>query len=147
MKIETKDEMGENVNRLVISENIKMNILPNREHGFLVTGKEIARALGLNENSVKTNKSYHKKDLKLGVHFISTYHTVLWTYKGLLWYSQHMQGGFKKEMTDWYVKEMTSGNQDIYHITQAQMVSIMDDVCQIIDDKIRLSLAKKLLNI
>jgi len=53
-----------------VSENLEVVLIPNSDHEFLMTTKEVAAAYGINPNTLRGHKRDHKDELFDGKHFI-----------------------------------------------------------------------------
>ena len=155
------------VNRNIaqITANITMRVIPSERHGFLVTTKELARAINVSAYTIRTHKS--RGDFKLDVHFIDNFDVhddesnldircTVWTKKGVIKQSGHLRSGYSKELRDWAENQQT-GNSTVLpaaqtpvkrkhnRITPERMLSIVAKVSKIEDSVLRESIIDELM--
>lgn len=152
--------------RLKIAEGVELRVIPSDVHGFLVTTKEISRALKVSKDTIRANKC--RGDFKEGVHILSNYEVkdadgllpvqcTVYTRKGLMQQAYHLRSGYSRQLRDWAEDFLMGRNSPRTNIkalpqkrrhnrlTDARLLDIMRDVCQINDVNLRISISDKLM--
>lgn len=65
-----KEKSKDKTISLAVTNDLIVRVIPNENHEFLMTTKQVAAGYGATYHSVKMSKSRHKKELIEGVHFI-----------------------------------------------------------------------------
>lgn len=160
---------------LTVTEGLTVTILPDSNHEFLMTTREVASGYGTSAYSIR--KAFLRNHLELteGKHFIKGVdilsnpsgmqvqpHQVFWTKRGIVRLGFFIKSERAKLFRDWAEELIIMLDNQQNHIaqppkkalptkrnhnrlTQERLVSILADVCRIEDKEIRLSLTKKLI--
>lgn len=156
---------------LQVTDGLTVAILPNSNHEFLMTTKQVASGYGVNHSTINRHKLDHEEELIDGKHYLSTVsipHSAspgsskgtLWTKRGIIRLGFFIKSKQARMFRDWaedlvldkitqakQPKQVTEGarsRRGHNRLTPQRMVSIMADVCRITDDEVRLSLVEKI---
>lgn len=152
---------------LQIADNVSMKVLPSDKHVFLITTKELARAVGVTEGSIRSTKHRYQSNFKEDVHLISNFTftdeeqkrevtATVWTQKGVIEQIKYTRQGNGVVFRTWAeqigndkpVKAVSakSSNRKSKHnrLTQERIVDMLIDVTKIQDEEIRASLTRKI---
>jgi len=150
--------------KLIISENVIMNVIPDPEHIFLYTTIEMARALHVSAEGIRTQKCLYRNSLQEGYHYIDNYivpdpergiisRCTIYTYKHLVWYSEHIRAGYAWDLRAWakkgkhdFFNEIKVSHQKQNSITPERMNVLLCDIARIKDEEIRLRLLDNLMD-
>lgn len=159
---------------LQVTEGLTVTILPDSNHEFLMTTKELANGYGSSEYVVRQNKSTNPIEFIEGKHFVKGVsiphtlpnaqpHQIFWTKRGVVRLGFFIKSERAKLFRDWAEdlvlqkmetvsqgltssQALTAGKRKHNRLTQERLVSIMADVCRINDHQLRLSISNKLLS-
>jgi hypothetical protein len=110
-----KNEAG-NLLPMVVTGGVTVSVLPNAEHGYLMTTKEVAKGYGVNDYTIRKNKERLDFELVEGKHYVTAvtishgelpgalkipHNTVLWTKRGIVRLGFAMRGERAKLFRDW----------------------------------------------
>lgn len=160
---------------LKVADNLKVTILPNSDHEFLMTSKEVANGYGICNSRLSHHLKNHKSELTEGKHFVkgialsATPHKGaqpnqrFWTKRGIVRLGFFIQSEQAKLFRDWAEDLIikVEEQKDLFNqvtptkalpakrkhnrLTQDRMVDLLADVCQIEDKDLRMSITNKLL--
>ena len=160
--------------KMQVTAELAVSILPNAEHEFLMTTKEVAHGYGTSEYVIRRSKSDHSAELIEGKHFIKGVrisdtlgknaqpHQVFWTKRGIVRLGFFIKSERAKLFRDWaedlIINVLEAGENFLQpvpvlqapkkrnhnRLTQDRMISILADVAKIEDSALRLSLISKL---
>ncbi|MDR0829859.1 MAG: hypothetical protein LBN95_07090 [Prevotellaceae bacterium] len=96
--------------RVELSPGIILKVVPSSEHTFLVSTKEIARALKVSASALRANKM--RGNFKKGIHFLDNYPIketggmlaqprTVYTRLGLIEHAYHIKSGYASQLRDW----------------------------------------------
>lgn len=160
--------------QMQVTAELAVNVLPNGEHEFLMTTKEVAHGYGTSDYIIRKTKERHDYELTEGKHYIKgvTFghtlpnaqpHQVFWTKRGIVRLGFFIKSERAKLFRDWAeeliisIDKMSTENflqpvpvlqlkkpRNHNRLTQERMISILSDVAKIDDKDLRLSLIAKL---
>ena len=163
----TKGNVSLNNNKqytvLQISENVSMQVIPSDKHIFLVTTKELARAIGITESSLRGAKHRYKEQFQEDIHFISNFmvkdevnkldvKTTVWSQKGVIEHVKYTRRGNSVVFRTWaeqitqnkpvkkIAKKPVSNKYKHNRITQDRLVDILIEVNKVEKKELRASL-------
>ena len=149
-----------------------MTILPDSNHEFLMSTKQVATGFGVSDYNIRQHKLEHSFELIEGKHFISgvsiphaastgSSKGTLWTKRGIVRLGFFIKSERAKLFRDWaeeLVIEKTMqptlfdvpakqlpAHRKHNRLTSERLLSIMADVARIDDREVRLSIANKLM--
>jgi hypothetical protein len=159
--------------KIQVADNLKVDIIPNDSHEFLMTSQEVAKGYGVDPSTLRGHKHTHKDELIEGKHFINgvgktnafgnqsvAHH---WTKRGIVRLGFFIKSERAKLFRDWAEDlmietiERASEVQSLIplpentprkhnRLTQERLVDILADVARIEDKELRLSIVDKLVN-
>lgn len=168
-----KNEAG-NLLPMTVTEGVTVNVLPNEQHEYLMTTKEVAYGYGTSPYAVRTAQMRHENELIEGKHFVKGVticytlpnaqpHQVFWTKRGIVRLGFFIKSERAKLFRDWaeelIIKLTQQPNlfstastfkplpkkRNHNRLTQDRMISILAKVCQIEDYELRISLTNELM--
>ncbi len=96
---------------LQVSETLSVGIMPNAEHEFLMSTKEVAFGYGVSDKTIRKHKVEHFDELTEGKHFVSAatfssgrnfkHNTTLWTKRGIVRLGFFIKSERAKQFRDW----------------------------------------------
>lgn len=113
--MEKKNESG-TLLPMTVTEGLTVNIIPNSNHQFLMTTKEVANGYGVTEYAIRKNKLSLSEELTEGKHFVTAvtigngelpgalrcaHNAVLWTRRGIVRMGFSMRSERAKLFRDW----------------------------------------------
>jgi hypothetical protein len=77
---------------LQVTEDLKVTVLPNSNHEFLMSSNEVAIGYGVSEHSIRQHKKRQASELTNGKHFVmgvtishsDPHNKVYWTKRGIV---------------------------------------------------------------
>ena len=101
--------------QMQVTAELAVNVLPNLEHEFLMTTKEVANGYGATEYAIRVSKMRHETELIEGKHFIIAqdvavtkcngdkipHNAVLWTKRGIVRLGFFIKSERAKLFRDW----------------------------------------------
>ena len=159
---------------LTVTEGLTVTILPNSNHEFMMSSKEVATGYGTSSYAIRMAQMRHSEELIDGKHFVKgvTFchtlpgaqpHQVFWTKRGVVRLGYFIKSERAKLFRDW-AEELIIEKVDQYkqstidfqmkqlpqrrnhnRLTSDRLLSIMADVARIDDRDVRLSIANKLM--
>lgn len=160
--------------KLNVTEELEVTILPNSDHEFLMTTRELAKGYGVSDYNIRQHKLKHVEELIEGKHFVTAvsitngnpkipHNSVLWTKRGIVrlgFFIKTEQGKYFRDWAEDLIIAMQNLQEEMFlqpvpvfeprkkrkhnRLTQDRMISILADVAKIEDSELRLSLIKKL---
>ena len=155
------------INRQVTND-LQVILIPDVEHEFLMTSKEVAKGYGIHQDTLRTHKRRNKEDLIEGKHFLSSVSvghgaspgaslTTLWTKRGVIRLGFIIESNRARLFRDW-VEDLVinvieqklpnlpdSPRRQHNRLTPERLIDILHDVCRIEDSQLRISISEKLL--
>lgn len=99
---------------LQVNNNLSVNILPNQEHEFLMTSKEVATGYGVAEKTVRNHLANNADELNEGKHFVKGAQILgtltgtnlqpsqtFWTKRGIVRLGFFIRSERAKQFRDW----------------------------------------------
>ncbi|MDD3688228.1 MAG: hypothetical protein PHE56_15885 [Bacteroidales bacterium] len=101
---------------LTVTEGLTVTVLPNSDHEFLMTSKEVANGYGVSPYSIRSTSSRHAAEIIEGKHYVSAvaicngkaksalnlpHNTVLWTKRGIVRLGFFIKSERAKLFRDW----------------------------------------------
>lgn len=158
---------------LQVTAELAVNVLPNLEHEFLMTTKEVAHGYGTSDYVIRKTKERHDFELIEGKHYFIAgtfchgemqlpHNAVLWTKRGIVRLGFFIKSERAKLFRDWaedvIIQTLENGENFLQpvpvlpapkkrnhnRLTQDRMIGILADVAKIEDSALRLSLISKL---
>jgi hypothetical protein len=159
---------------LTVTEGLTVAVLPNSDHEFLMTTKEVASGYGTTKYAIQ--QAFHRNSSELieGKHYATAlticqhdpkipHNSILWTKRGVVRLGFFIKSERAKLFRDWaedlvikladQVQQGTlfdtparqlPAKRHHNRLTPDRMVSIMADVCRVENSELRLSLVDKL---
>ena len=152
---------------LHVTDDLTVTILPNSNHEFLMTTKEVSTGYGIAEATLRTHKHRYKEELLENVHWITgvtnrngnsfpaTY--VMWTKAGVIRLGLFIRSERAKLFRDWVenlVLKFTepklvalpeTPKRKHNRLTAERLLDIMSEVVKIEDAELRLSISRKIM--
>lgn len=161
---------------LCVTEALSVHVMPDKNHEFLMTNKQVARGYGASEYSIRMAMSRNSSELLEGKHFIKGVtichtlsnaqpHQVFWTKRGIVRLGFFIKSERSKLFRDWAEDlvlnkieqgvlfatppQVQIGTEKRKHnrLTPDRLLSIMGDVVKIEDSVLRSAISSKLLNL
>lgn len=154
---------------LSVTEGIEVTIIPNHEHEYLMSTKEVAKGYGVTEYVVRQNKSFNLNEFEENKHFVKGVrishtlpnaqpHKVFWTKRGIIRLGFFIKSEKAKFFRDWAEDlvmnriegiltapiKIAEGKRKHNRLTQERLIDILTDVCQIENNELRIRIADKL---
>lgn len=113
--MEKNNEAG-NLLPMTVTEGVTVNILPNSNHEFLMTSKEVGHGYGVTDYSIRVIKLRHSDELIEGKHFVTAvticnsdlpkqlrcaHNAILWTKRGIVRLGFFIKSERAKLFRDW----------------------------------------------
>lgn len=158
---------------ITVTENLTVNVIPDVEHEYLMTTREVANGYGTSIYAINMARMRHDDELIEGKHFITAitkcysdiglpHNAILWTKRGIVRLGFFIKSDRAKLFRDWaeelvikidelrlsdvkQVRQVGEHKRNHNRLTQERLVSIMSDVCMITDDELRVRIARKLM--
>lgn len=156
---------------MTVTEGVTVNVLPNQNHEFLMTGKEVAFGYGVTDYNIRQHKLQRPDELTEGKHFVVAvsipnsgkipHNAILWTKRGIIRLGFFIKSERAKLFRDWAEDLIININEQRTlfgepvkslpakrkhnRLTQERMVSILADVCRIENSELRISITNKLM--
>lgn len=157
---------------LTVTEGLTVTILPDSNHEFLMSTKQVANGFGVSDYNIRQHKLEHSFELIEGKHFVSgvsiphaassgSSKGTLWTKRGIVRLGFFIKSERAKLFRDWaeelVIEKMAQPTlfdvpaKQLPHarkhnrLTSDRLLSIMADVARIDDREVRLSIANKLM--
>ena len=159
--------------KMQVTAELAVNVLPNTEHEFLMTTKEVAHGYGTSDYIIRKSKERHNFELIEGKHYIIAgtfchgdlqlpHNAVLWTKRGIIrlgFFVKSKQAILFRDWAEDVIINIMDNSENFLQpvpvlpapkkrnhnrLTQERMISILADVAKIDDKALRLSLITKL---
>lgn len=158
---------------LTVTEGLTVTVLPDSNHEFMMSTKEIAYGYGVTEYAIRQSKLRNERELIEGKHYLSgvtirhvaspgASKSTMWTKRGIVRLGFFIKSERAKLFRDWaeelVIEKMqrTAPVQPLRatalpkprnhnRLTSERLLSIMADVARIDDHDIRISIANKLM--
>lgn len=156
---------------LTVTEGLTVTVLPNLDHEFIMSTKEVAHGYGVSYGNIREHKRVNDEFIE-GKHFISCvritdsepHNKVYWTKRGIVRLGFFIKSVRAKLFRDWaedliikideqrdlfneVVKtKQLPAKRNHNRLTSDRLLSIMQDVCRIEDSRLRISISDKLMN-
>ena len=158
-----------------VSDDLEVVVIPNQDHEFLMTTKEVAQAYGISASTIRDHQRLNNDDLKEGRHFVKGVgifdtlgknaqpHQVFWTKRGIVRLGFFIKSERAKMFRDWaedlVIDQLEGGNtkqiiqalpevpkRKHNRLTSDRINDIMKYVCMIEDKSLRMIISEKLYN-
>ena len=151
---------------MTVTEGITVNVLPNRQHEFLMTTREVAAGYGVSEWLIRKHKENHPDELLEGKHFLGNVNIIhaatpgssrgtLWTKRGIVRLGFFIRSERARLFRDWAedlvlavvdkpaAPPVPSGRR-INRLTPERVIDLLSDVCRIEDKELRERIVNKI---
>ena len=151
---------------MTVTEGITVNVLPNRQHEFLMTTREVAAGYGVSEWLIRKHKENHPDELLEGKHFLGNVNIIhaatpgssrgtLWTKRGIVRLGFFIRSERARLLRDWAedlvlavvdkpaAQPVPSGRR-INRLTPERVIDLLSDVCRIEDKELRERIVNKI---
>jgi len=161
--------------KLSVTEGLEVTVIPDSDHEFLMTTKEVASGYGVSAYAIRQSYFRNQSEFIEKKHFIkggdiSLYpsknaqpHKVFWTKRGIVRLGFFIKSNRARMFRDWAEELIIRLDEakDLFgevvpvpekskrrhnRLTRDRMVGILTDVAKIEDKELRLSLIEKLTN-
>ncbi len=157
---------------LQVTEGLTVSIIPNHNHEFLMTTKEVATGYGCSEYSIRMALGRNGNELEQGKHFVkgvtigythsnSQPHQVFWTKRGIVRLGFFIKSQRAKFFRDWaedLIIDKIEGQTTLFNmpskqlrskrrhnrLTPERIIDILHDVCKIENAELRATISTKL---
>lgn len=96
---------------LHVDNSLSVQIIPNEEHQFIMTTRQVAEGYGVGDDTIRRHKIDHSDELIEGKHFISAvsithgkdikHNSTLWTKRGIVRLGFFIKSDRAKRFRDW----------------------------------------------
>ena len=151
---------------MTVTEGITVNVLPNRQHEFLMTTREVAAGYGVSDWRLRIHKENHPDELLEGKHFLGNVNIIhaatpgssrgtLWTKRGIVRLGFFIRSERARLFRDWAedlvlavvdkpaAQPVPSGRR-INRLTPERVIDLLSDVCRIEDKELRERIVNKI---
>ena len=151
---------------MTVTEGITVNVLPNRQHEFLMTTREVAAGYGVSEWLIRKHKENHPDEVLEGKHFLGNVNIIhaatpgssrgtLWTKRGIVRLGFFIRSERARLFRDWAedlvlavvdkpaAQPVPSGRR-INRLTPERVIDLLSDVCRIEDKELRERIVNKI---
>ncbi len=158
--------------QLQVALGLQIEVMPNEEHQFLMTTKDVAKGYDINEATLRGHKHNYKNELLEGVHFVTgqkstsvgntnartlstTY--VFWTKAGVIRLGFFIKSERAKFFRNWVEKLVldymeykpaalpAAPKRNHNRLSQDRLLDILYDINMITNDALRIRIANKLM--
>lgn len=158
---------------LTVTEGLSVTVLPNADHEFLMTTKEVALGYDTSEYAIRKSLLRNNSEFIEGKHFITAgtfcprdhqsalrlpHNATLWTKRGIVRLGFFIKSERARLFRDWAeeliltvssqqlsVNRALPAKRNHNRLTAERLIDIMADVCRIDDKDLRISITSKLL--
>lgn len=155
---------------LTVTDGLSVTIVPNSEHEFLMTTKEVANGYGVSPNTVRTHAFAHRDEIIEGTHFIKGVgfpntlsntqpHQVFWTKVGVIRLGFFIKSERAKIFRDWaesliltvighkqsVLLPTITTKRKINRLTPARVINILALVNEIDNHDLRMKLSNEIM--
>lgn len=151
---------------MTVTEGVTVHILPNKQHEFLMTTREVAAGYGVTEYAIRQHKLQHPDELLEGKHYTTAvsisngtnsipHNALLWTKRGIVRLGFFIRSERARQFRDWAedlvlavvdkpaAQPVPSGRR-INRLTPARIIDLLSDVCRIEDKELRERIVNKI---
>lgn len=111
-----KEKKAGNLLPMTVTEGVTVNVLPNAQHEYLMTTREVANGYGVTEYNIRVHKLQHSDELQEGKHYVfavsipngelpsalkTAHNAVLWTKRGIVRLGFFIRSDRAKLFRDW----------------------------------------------
>jgi prophage antirepressor-like protein len=150
-------------------EGVELQVLPDQDHEFFLETKDVANGFGITTNALRQQANRHPDEYLEDRHFIRAMDLVsvtkcnahpqtrFWTKAGIVRLGMFIKSERAKLFRDWVEKlvlDVLDPSKDnkverreyktVKSMTDTRLISLADDIMQIPDDKLRMSIWRKL---
>lgn len=169
-KTSTVNSQRQDVVSVQVGTDLTVRVIPNSQHEFLMTSKDVSIGYGISESTLRQSKHHHQNELLDDVHFVKGVrfshtlaikgvqpHQIFWTKKGVIRLGFHIKSDRAKLFRDWaesiIVAKLTvpavvlpAVNVPKKHnlVSKSNLADLLIDVCQITNEALRISILTKL---
>jgi len=171
--MQTSKNVAGNLLPMIVTEGVTVNVLPNPQHEFLMSTKEVAHGYGVSPYSIRSTSSRNSIELIEGKHFLKGVakcntlnaqpHQVFWTKRGIVRLGFFIKSERARLFRDWAEELIINVTEqpNLFSVaapqrqlpdkrkhnrlTQERLADILADVCRIDDKEIRMSITNKLM--
>jgi len=155
---------------LLVTDDLTVTILPNPNHEFLMTTKEVAKGYDINESTLRVHLHRYKSDIIENKHFVKGVticntlnnitgiqpHQIFWTKAGIVRLAMFLTGDRAKLFRDWIEKLVLqylenkmpalpeTPKRKHNRLTQERLIDIFQDLILIEDLQLRKRLTHKI---
>jgi len=112
----SKRKEAGNLLPMTVTEGVTVNVLPNEQHEYLMTTKEVASGYGISEYTLRRHKMEQSSELQEGKHFVTAvqylngdqqgalkipHNSTLWTKRGIVRLGFFIKSERAKLFRDW----------------------------------------------
>lgn len=148
-------------------DGLTVEIIPNKQHEFLMTTEQVAMAYGIAPVTLRRHRQLHDQELKHGVHYLSIVVTTstggcrktAYTKQGVIRLGMFIKSERAVRFRDWAEQlildavdkkvardgRMIPTHREHNRLTPLRIIDILADVIQIEDHALRQSIAEKLI--
>jgi hypothetical protein len=131
INIKTNKTMDKSI-KIKLSDDLQVMVVPNQDHEFLMTTKEVALAYGISPETLRRHKQNHSDELYEGKHFVSavqilnaewksgnyekpnTFKQTLWSKRGIVRLGFFINSERARMVRDWaedlMIEQLEGGN-------------------------------------
>lgn len=151
---------------MTVTEGVTVHILPNKQHEFLMTTREVAAGYGVTEYAIRQHKLQHPDELLEGKHYTAAvsipngtngipHNALLWTKRGIVRLGFFIRSERARLFRDWAedlvlavvdkpaAQPVPSGRR-INRLTPERVIDLLSDVCRIEDKELRERIVNKI---
>jgi prophage antirepressor-like protein len=141
-------------------ENDDIEIIQSEKYEILISTADIAKSFGISDVTIRGHKANHKDELIDNIHFTTGLYipgqfgsyapnTTFWTRQGIIKLSFYIKSDKAKKFRKWVEDLATNKPEDSSIILKMQknLVAIYQDIIQIKDHDLRMSLSSKLMSL
>jgi len=152
---------------LQVTDDLTVIVIPDSNHEFLMSTKDVASGYDISENTLRSHKSRHNDELIEGVHFTTSVAksngrtlsgtSIFWTKQGVIRLGFYVKSERAKLFRDWVEKLVLqfienkmpalpeTPKRKHNRLTAERLLDIMSDVVKIENSALRLSISRKIL--
>lgn len=118
--------------------NQELTIIPNGDHEFLMSTEQVAIGYDVNVSTIRSHKSNHKDEIKLGSHFITVQNIdgmskTLWTKNGVIRLGFFIKSERAKKFRDWCENVILNEVNKIGSTLEERALSVIFDLQKVVD--------------
>lgn len=150
-----------------VGTDLTVQVIPNKEHEFLMTSRDVAIGYGISESNLRSAKSHNSAELVEGEHYFACVSKMdagkppvrmtHWTKAGVVRLGFYIKSERAKLFRDWAEKiiiqklsvpsvHLPAVKAPKKHnlLAKERLADLLIDVCQIPNNKLRMSILNKL---